>query len=178
MRTACRLAALLLGMAIAAGAGLAAAELVAGWTGGSELLMARDLWDQTLSGLSWTTTWLVWACVAAIAAGVLLLVLVLVPRRPLVLPLQSDSQAREASIDRRGLQERLRAAVSADGDVASAVVRVRRKAKVRARVWPRADEGQVRDRLRSTLQSDLDRVGLRRKLALKLNVERAKDGRA
>ena len=176
MRTACRLAALLLGLAIAAGAGLAAAELVAGWIGGSELLMARDVWDQTLSGLSWTTTWLVWACVGAIAAGVLLLVLVLVPRRPLVLPLQSDSRAREASIDRRGLQERLRAAVAADGDVASAVVRVRRKVKVRARVASRADEGQVRHRLRSAVQSDLDRVGLRRKPGLKLKVERAKDG--
>lgn len=176
MRTACRLAALLLGLGIAAGAGLAAAELVAGWAGGSELLMARDLWDRTLSGLSWTTTWLIWACLAAIAVGVLLLALVLVPRRPLALPLQSDSRAREASIDRRGLQERLRAAVAADGDVTSTVVRVRRKVKVRARVASRADEGQVRDRLRSTVQSDLDRLGLRRKPGVKLDVERAKDG--
>ncbi|MDP8977794.1 MAG: hypothetical protein M3N17_04325, partial [Actinomycetota bacterium] len=102
MRTACRLVALLVGVAIAVGAGLAAVELVAGWTGRSEVLMARDLWDQTLSGLSWTTVWLVWTCLAAIVLGALLLVLVLFPRRPLALPLRSDSQAREASIDRRG----------------------------------------------------------------------------
>ncbi|MBW3602142.1 MAG: hypothetical protein KY434_05515 [Actinobacteria bacterium] len=177
MRTACRLVALLLGLAIAAGAGLAAVELVAGWTGASEVLMARDLWDQTLGDLSWTTVWLVWACVAAIAAGLLLLVLVLFPRRPLALPLRSDSPGRESAIDRRGLQERLRAAAEADADVASAVARVRRKAKVRAHMALAADEGRVRDRLRSTLRSDVDQVGLQRKLGLKVDVRRAKDGR-
>lgn len=139
--------------------------------------MARDLWDQTLSGLSWTTVWLVWACLAAIVLGVLLLVLVLFPRRPLALPLRSDSQAREASIDRRGLQERLRATAAADGDVASAAVGVRRRAKVRAQVAPAADQGGVRDRLRSTLRSDLDQIGLRRNPKIKVDVRRAKDGR-
>jgi hypothetical protein len=175
MRTANRLLSFLVGIAVAGAGALAVAEIVASLLGRSLLLVPWDQWDAPLRELAWDDPVVSFVSAGLITAGVLLLIVQLTPRRPLALPLRTDPDNAQASIDRRGLGERLRRAAVADPDVLSAKVRIRRKAKVTAQVPPDTNKRETRARVRESVRGAIAELGLHKRLRSKVKLATAKE---
>lgn len=171
MRTLNRLLALVAGLALAAAAFVAIVEMVGALTGSGDVLVPRQQWATALRQLQWDDPVLIAVAIATIVVGLALLTVALFPSRPEQLPLRGHDDA-AASIDRRGLQERLRRAVVRDEDVMSASVGIRRRAKVRATVPPDADRQACRRRVRTAVETAANDVGLARPLRVHVNVTR------
>ena len=114
----------------------------------------------------------VWSAIL-MAIGALVLILELKPRRVTRLPLQSDDDATDAAVTRRGLAGMLRAAATGVDGISSATVRVRRRrarvtAASAARSRPAATA--LTEPVTQALRSRLDSLDLRRPPRLKVHV--------
>lgn len=170
-----RLLAFVVGVALAGAAALAVAEIVVALLGFAPLVIPRSNWHQTMGSLRWDEGVLIAVAVGMVVVGIALVLAQLVPRRPRELSLAATDSAREAHIDRRGLQHRLRSVATEDPDVVDARVRIRRKAKVRADVLARSDRGDAKRRLGDALSGQLASVGLQRPPRVAVQLRRGKE---
>lgn len=174
MRIVNRLLAFVVGLALAAAAVIAIVEIVVALSGRPPVLVARNRVASELGRLQWDDPRVVAVAVGMIVVGLLLLLVQLIPRRPIQLPLQGQP-GRSAAIDRRGLQERLRHVALRDRDVVAAAVRVRRRAKLRVSVPGDADRRDARRRVHERVTDAVGQLGLRRPLKVKVAVVEARE---
>lgn len=171
MRIINRLLAFVLGVALVTVVGVALVEVAWAVSGRGPVVVPWQRWQAALVRRRWDDPELVAIAVGLVLVGLVLLIIELVPRRPLQLPLQSP-QSRRVSIDRRGLQERLRRVVLGDTDVIAASVRVRRRAKVRAHVHADTDRRACRARLQASVTGAVDQLGLAERLRTQIALSR------
>lgn len=176
MRVVNRVLALLVGLAVVAVAAIALGEVAVGLLGRDALLIPRAAWARSMTELRWNDPGLVGAGTIALVIGVALLVVELWPRRPLELPVRDHVAGRSMSIDRRGLQQRLRRVIEQDADVVNALVQVRRSAHVRVLVPPGVDRRQVRTRITERLRAAVDGLELAAPLPVQVRVDRVRGG--
>ncbi len=168
-----RLLALVFGLALAAAAGVAIIEMVTALTGNAGIV-PREQWASALAELRWDDPTLVGVAIGLVLIGLALLSGELTPARPGQFALQGATDA-AASIDRRGLQERLRHVALRDADVVAADVRIRRRAKVRASVPPDTDRRACRQRVLDATTSAIDELGLIRPPTVRAEIVRARE---
>lgn len=174
MRVTNRVLSFVFGTVLAGAAGLAAAEMVAGFFNAGPLLVPVDDWGARAQAAAWGDVAVIVTCVGMVLVGLLILAAVITPRRPVQLAMR-DHDDHKASIDRRGLEHRLRSVALRDGDVVAAKVHIRRRVKVHAQVPPDTDERQVRQRLRQSVRTAVDELDLQRRLGSKVKVGEAKE---
>ncbi|MGI8875818.1 MAG: DUF6286 domain-containing protein, partial [Egibacteraceae bacterium] len=100
----------------------------------------------------------------------------LAPRPPDALGLDGSDGDHVASVDRHGLENRIRRAVETDADVTRCRVRVGRT-RAEARVvtpWD-VDGGQVRERATQAMTAALETIGLDRDLRTRVRVDRERE---
>jgi hypothetical protein len=173
MRIVNRLLALVVGLALAAAAAVAIIEMVTALTGNAAIV-PRERWASVLAELRWDDPTLVAAATGLVLAGLVLLGVELTPARPRQFALRGSIDA-AASIDRRGLQERLRHVALRDADVVAADVRIRRRAKVRASVPPDTDRRACRQRVLDATTSAIDELGLTRPPTVRAQIVKARE---
>lgn len=159
MRVMNRLLALVLGAVLAAAAAAVLVDAVAVLAGRGAIVSGRQSWPAALLRASWSDPALLVIAVGFIVVGALLLAAGLVPQRPLVLPLRRPPHA-AASIDRRGLEERLRHTALRDPDIVAATVGVRRAITVSAEVAGGTDRRRCRERLERAITSAVEQMDL------------------
>nr|WP_221332979.1 DUF6286 domain-containing protein [Nocardia transvalensis] len=144
-------------MALLAVCVVVALSLVHKLTGARQIVSYDGVADR-LHTLTWGSSWVAVAGVAAGAAGLALLALAILPGRPVVVPLAADDEI-TAGVLRRGLRHALRdAAQSVDG-VSSARIRLRRRTvRVTART-ARAHPADLPDLIRTATDERLTRIG-------------------
>ena len=168
----------LLGLALAAGAVILAAETIAAAVGQPPLLLDRSLIDSRLAELSWTDIVVDIALAVLIGLGVLLLLLGLIPRPRDTLPLRAG-QGREAEIERKPLASLLAARAQNDREVLRASAKVTpRAAAVSAQAIPGADTRAVRDRLTRMVNESIEPLQLARPVRAKVSVSRSRERQA
>jgi hypothetical protein len=162
VRSLDRLLALVAGLALAAVGGLVAAEAVLLEAGRPPWLIPRHRWDHNLRTLAWDDNSIRTASIILLAAGAVLLLAQLIPRRPLRFPLKGRPGL-TVWLSRRGLQRRLERAVTQDLDVESSRARVgRRRTRVDVRTVQRADRQALAHRLDDRGRRSLERLALLR----------------
>jgi uncharacterized protein DUF6286 len=173
MRLLNRPLAFILAAALIAASVVIIAEVIGFAAHRSPLLVHWTTWYHWAKNTRWDALVVrVWSAVL-IAAGLLILILELKPRRVTRLPLRSGDEATDAAVTRRGLAGMLRAAATGVDGVSSATVKVRRRrasvtaaSAARGRAAATALTGPVTQALRSRLDS----LGLRRPPRLKVHV--------
>lgn len=172
-----RLLGVLLGLAVAAAGIILLLETAWAIAGQPPLLVDRDRVAQALGSeqLTWGSTLVTSILVGLVLAGLLLLVLQLVPRQPAALAVEGGD-GRSASVDRKALAGQLRAAVAEDREVLRARSTVtKRKATVRARSVPGAETAAVRSRLEETVGSTLASLQLDQRVRPVVSVARSRE---
>lgn len=170
MRVVNRLLAFMLGAALAVASAIALVEMVAGLMNRGPVVIARSQLVGTLGRVRWDDPLMVAVAVTLVVLGILLLVAAFMPARPEQLPLRRPPGA-AASIDRRGLQERLRTIALRDPDIAGATVRVGRVIKVTAAAIQGTDRQACHDRLQKSIGGAVDELELARPRPLRTKVE-------
>ncbi|MCI3948350.1 MAG: hypothetical protein K0R11_284 [Acidimicrobiales bacterium] len=171
MRTVTRLVSALLALALLVGGLLAALEIAAAGLGREDHLVVpwRD-WRQDLLDTPWEDFTVRVVLAALLAAGVLLLFLLLARRRPTAVPLADRVAGSAADLDRSGLERFLAARVSRVDGVGGANVKVRGgKARVTA-VTPARDTAPVESSLRGAADAALGELGLASSLPVRVSV--------
>ncbi len=169
MRTASRLLAFLLGLAVVAIGALVAIESSLLATSHDSWLVPRGKWNAELLRLHWDDTSVTVACVLLALLGTGLLLLQVLPRPPVRLKVEGTPHGREVWISRRGLEGQLARLADQDPDVLAPTVRLtKRTAKVRAGFPTHAKPNEVGARLRAMADGRLAQAELER--PLKVNV--------
>ncbi len=115
MRTVNRIVAALVALAFLVGGVLVAVEIVLGLAGRDPWIIPWDAWYRDARQHDWATASVRWLFAAIGAAGVALVGLQIVPRRPATLPFRSDNDG-ELVIGRKSVESTLaRAATRIDG---------------------------------------------------------------
>ncbi|MDQ2725049.1 MAG: DUF6286 domain-containing protein [Actinomycetota bacterium] len=168
MRRLDRAVALVVGMAIAAAAVLAGIEIMALILGNPPLIIPRSSWDHGLRGSQWGSSGIELASGVVAAVGVALILLQIIPRRPVRLPLRSRPQQR-VWVSRKGLSRRLAHDVNELDDIDQSKVRVGRN-RVRTKVVaaPGADRAAAVDQVRTVIEGTLGRIGIVRPLRVRI----------
>ncbi|CAN5852490.1 hypothetical protein BH23ACT10_BH23ACT10_36050 [soil metagenome] len=166
--------AFVIGTAVAVVAAVSVIEMVAALTGNASVVVSRQRVASTLEQVRWDDLVLIGVAIAVIVVGLALLLLEVIPPRPEQLALHGPTAA-AASVDRRGLQERLRLATLRDDDVARATVAIRRRAKVRAFVVSDVDRRACRKRIHAAVTDAVADIGLARSLRVRVDVSRARE---
>lgn len=173
MRLLNRPLAFILAAALIAASVVIIAEVIGFAAHRSPLLVHWTTWYHWAKNTRWDALVVrVWSAVL-IAAGLLILILELKPRRVTRLPLRSGDEATDAAITRRGLAGMLRAAATGIDGVSSATVKVRRRrASVTAAsaARGRATATTLTGPVTQALRSRLDSLGLRHPPRLKVHV--------
>jgi hypothetical protein len=170
-----RFLALLLALALGAVAVLVIVEAIGVRAGESPVVLPLDVWERELTDGAWsrwsTDEWAI-ASGVALAVGVLLLVLQLIPHRSTVLDRQHEDGAPVVRFGRFGLQDRLRDLAIEDPAVLGAAVRVsKRRVEVTARVPSAGDREAARRSVRESVGAELDRLRLAERPKLKVHAE-------
>ncbi len=174
MRPLNRVLAFLLGLALAGFGIIVAVETTLLLSGRSPWLVPRQRWDRNLAEQDWDHPTLVLVLSIVLAAGVVLLVAQLVPRRPRRLPVRTDHDDRQLSISRRGLEGQLARVTRRDQDILDARVRVnRRRARLKAVFADASHESEVGVRIRERAREQLERLELVRPLEVKVRLRPA-----
>lgn len=165
-----RLLAFILGLALAVASAVALVETIVALTGADAVVIPREQWIRTVSQLRWDDPAVVGVGVVLLLTGLLLLATALVPPRPQELALRG-AQDSATSIDRRGLQDRLRDAALRDPDVTDASVRIRRAITVKAMVSRGTDRRACRDRVQRSIATSIDDLDLQQRPKVRAKVE-------
>ncbi|MGI8938172.1 MAG: DUF6286 domain-containing protein [Iamia sp.] len=175
MRALDRLLALLGGLALAGLGALVAIEAGLRAADRDALVIPRRRWDRSLSDLEWTSSTLELVAIITIAAGAILLLLQVAPRRPRRLALESID-GRAAWITPAGVRRVVeRAVLDAHDDVADARAQVqRRRVRVKATVVASADDGAP-SRIGPTVAAALDALEVERNLRVRVRIDRNQD---
>jgi hypothetical protein len=153
-----RLLALVLGIAVAGVAVVTGIEIVALASGSSAVLIPRHSWDHGLHRLRWASAGAGVASGIVATVGVVLLLVQIIPRRPVRLPLRSLAGER-VFLSRRGLARRLSLDVADLDEVSAVKVRVTARAvRATAALAAGIDRKAGADAVRQTLQATLDHV--------------------
>lgn len=177
MRLVNRLLGLLLGLGLAALGGLILIESIAFLLGNPPWLVPLQQWAAVVDDLTWDDRGMVIALVVMLVVGALLLVAELAPRTPSSLELDGSTPQRAVSIDRRGLERRLRTAALRHPHVDDAHVKVRqRRIQVRAGVPWDSETSQVRAEVASALDETVQAIGLQQRPRTSVRVDRERGG--
>lgn len=170
-----RLLGLILGLALAWAGLLILIEAARAALGEQPWLVDVSAWNQALGDLAWNDPVLLLVLAGTVLLGLILLIMELKPRRPGHFVMQDQRDDRNTTVDRRGLEDRLRRRVVDDEDVVDANVRVgRRRARVTASVPPDTSPRSVRERLESKVRAALDELSLRARLRPAVKVQRTR----
>lgn len=169
MRTIDRLLALVLGLAVAAAGVILVAEVVLAVAGQPSWLVDRTALT-AVTASEYSDPLLVTSSAVAVAVGLLLVILQMVPRRPRRLELANEQTP--MTVDRTGLQDLLRQTVESDPRVQDSSVRIRRRAHVRARVAEDVDPQQAQADLERQATVALEALRLQQPLRTKMTVTR------
>lgn len=174
-----RFLALVLALALGATAVLVIVEAVGVRVGESPVLLPIDEWEQRLAGGNWSNwdadAWAI-ASGSALAVGVLLVILQLVPhRKPTVDRAHGDGE-RRVRFGRGGLNERWKdIIVDQDGVLGGKAKVARRKATVTARIPDGGDGNAAKDAVRAALGEDLDRLRLAKRPKVRVDATETDD---
>jgi Family of unknown function (DUF6286) len=115
VRTVNRIVAAVLALGLLVGGVLLTVEIILGLAGRDPWIIPWDTWYREARQNAWSATSVRWLFYGLGAAGVVLLALQLLPRRPTTLPVASDSDA-DVVVVRKNLESTLaRAATRIDG---------------------------------------------------------------
>lgn len=172
MRAVDRFLALVLALALAAAGGLLAVEAALLAAGDDAWLVPRARWERSLGELAWDDGAVQVAAGTAVAVGVVVVALQLLPRRPRRIRLAGDP-GRDVWLSREGLQRRVaRAVVDAHDEVVGARVRARRRrVAVRGTVVASSDRGTPA-RVHATATEAVAALGPERAPAVKVRLVR------
>ena len=171
MRTVTRLVSALLALALLVGGLLAALEIAAAGLGREDHLVVpwRD-WRQDLLDTPWEDYVVRVVLAGLLAAGLLLLFLLLARRRPTAVRLVDRADGATADLDRGGLERHLAACMDRVEGVSTVGVRVRGgKARISA-VTPARDTAPVESSLRGAADRALGQLGLATSLPVRVSV--------
>lgn len=172
MRPVNRILALLLGLALAAGAVIVAVEASLLLAERPPWIVPRGDWNQDLLDLRWDDDVITVVCIIALVAGLLLLLAQVWPRRARRLPVRTTRPGRTAWILRRGLESHLARIAGQDAEVEGSRVRVsRRRARVRATYPTTAEPDRVGSRVREVVTGRLGQLELDRPLRVKVRLK-------
>lgn len=175
MRTAARLLALALGLALAAGAVFVALEAVLLYRGQDALLVPRTRWNRSLASLQWSDGGLRTVAIVLLAVGALLVLMQLVPRRVLRLRVRSAAD-RPTWVSKRSVRRLLVHTAEVDGDVIEASAKLHRRRGVVAATTARSiDDDDLRRRLAGAVQGSLETIDLDRLVRTTVQIGTAKD---
>jgi hypothetical protein len=173
MRVVNRPLAFILAAALAAAAVFVIIEVIAAAVNHGPLVVPWTTWYRWASRTRWDQLVIqVWSAIL-IAIGAVILAIELKPHRVTRLSLQSQHDATDAGVTRRGLAKTLRAAATGiDGVSAAAVTVGRRRARVTATAAARGRTAAeaLRAPVTRTLQERLDDMGLRHPPSLTVRV--------
>ncbi|CAN5332967.1 MAG: hypothetical protein H0V93_02545 [Euzebyales bacterium] len=171
-----RLVGAVVGLTLAAAGIVVVVEAVRFLTGGAPVLIPVEDWAAGLERARWADTTTVLVLVVVGLVGLLFVIAELAPRRPVALGLAGSDGDHAASVDRQGLESRIRRAVETDADVARCRVRVgRRRAEARVVTPWDVDGGQVRERATQAMTAALETIGLDRDLRTRVRVDRERE---
>lgn len=156
-----RLLGLIMGLALLAAGVIVTAETALSLSGRAPWLIDRAELSRELARLTWSDPRVLPVSIALLAAGVVLVIAQLKPRRPATLPLRESTEQRRARIERRSVETRLAWVARNDDEVAAARARVgRRRAKIKTTTVEGAEPLSVQDRIGMALINELKRLGL------------------
>jgi hypothetical protein len=124
VRVLSRLIALAVALALVVGGVVVAVEIAIADFRSEPWLIPYDEWYQSARVNAWSSPTTRRLALALTAAGLLLLLLHLVRRRPMVLPMEAGGSLHHADLNRRGVERSLVRAVSRVDGVASAKARI------------------------------------------------------
>ena len=172
MRIVDRVVAGVVALALLAGGIVLVLELALQGLGRSEpWVLPWDAWHREATTTSWSDPSVRVICMALVAAGLALLVLQLVRRKPAAVELQDGDGPVEVDFDRRGLEKWLEARLRRVDGVASTRVRVRRRKLLVHAESVSSDAPVVERRLRQAAEAEVAELRLARRPTLKLDVE-------
>jgi len=168
MRSAARLLAALVALALVAAGVVAVVEVVAAALGADPLLVPRDGWAADGRSTEWADRGVRYFFIIVGAVGVVLAAVALVRRPPRRLAVPAPSGLEDVTIRRRGLERSLqRTAESIDG-VRQASVRIKRT-QVRIRIGThRRDANGLPEAVQEAVTSRLGGIGVAEPLAVKV----------
>ncbi|MDP8992854.1 MAG: DUF6286 domain-containing protein [Actinomycetota bacterium] len=160
MRILGRLVALAVSLGLVVGGALVAVEIVVAELGAGPWVIPYDRWYLSARKNAWSSASARTLFLAMAGAGLVLLVLQVVKRRPRSLPLEAGGAQHTAAVRRRGLERSLVRAVTRVDGVATAKARVSEK---RARVTASSNR-----RLPGDLEQRVTEAARQRLAAMKL----------
>lgn len=174
MRLVNRLLALIVSLALIAGAVVVVVDVIAVLTGHRPTAVDWLAAYRWAGHATWDSRQVRLICLLLALVGLVLLGVELKPRRPARLTTHSDNPATDAAYTRRGVTQTVRAAVTdVDGVDDAAVTVRRRRVRVRAKAVARepAPAAALRDSVAQAARSRLDDLQLRRppKLAVRVS---------
>jgi len=173
MRVANRVVAALLALALMVGGLLVAVEIVVAGFDRRPWVLPHDRWYRSARLRSWESAPARWIFIALLAAGLLLLFLQLVRRRPTVLPLTDG--AVPADLGRRSLERSLaRTASDLDGVAAARVKIGEARAEVVA-TTNRRQAGDLQARVAEAIEGRVQSLGLARPPGVRVKVHTRTD---
>ena len=173
MRLLSRAVSAVLALALLAGGVVIAVEIVVAAFGRDPWVLPHDRWYRSTREHSWDDAATRWSCIGLVAAGLLLLILQVLRRRPVSLPLAAG--ATTADIGRRSLERSLaRVATGVDG-VAKARVRLSADRADVVAISNRRLVDEVRPRVSDALERRVRSLGLARAPQVKVDVQ-GRDG--
>ena len=177
MRVVNRVLAAVLALTVLAGGVLVAVEIVVAAFGRDPWVVPHDRWYRSVLENSWDDDATRWVCIGLVVAGLVLLALQLMSRRPLALPLAAPPAAGGAPADvgRRSMERSLvRAAGAVDG-VSRAKVRVSADRAEVVASTNRRQADELRPRLAQAVEGRVRALGLARTPQVKIKVEGGSD---
>jgi hypothetical protein len=169
-----RLLALIVALALIALAVVVIVEVIAKLVGAGPVLVDWPATYAWVQRSTWNDTVVRGVSLLLVLAGLALVIGELWPSRVRRLPVDSPDPATDAAITRRGLARDVTAAVSeVDGVTPARVTVGRRRVTVRAAARSAdTDPGTLRDAVTTSVRNRLDRLHLRRRPRLAVNVSR------
>lgn len=176
MRVVNRIVSALVALALLVGGLLVALEIAAAGIGRSEpVVLPWDDWRTSALDTPWEDANLRLLFIVLAVVGLLLLAFQLVRRRPIAIPMQTDTPGAEADLDRHGLERWLTSKVERVAGVAGARVSVTNtSARVRAET-PGRETGAVQQGVAAAANSALSELRLARSLPVKVSVTSRRD---
>lgn len=175
MRITNRIIGAVLGILLAVLGALVLAEAVVALLGREPLVVDRTTVLATVRELSWSSPGVLLTAIALLVAGVVLLVIQLVPRWPEELTIASTDD-RLVLVDRRAVAARLADEAALDPQVRDSEARVRRhSARVRVLADPGTDTSRLRQRVTDDTGALVERLDLRKPLKTKVKISQARE---
>ena len=175
MRAVDRILGAVLALALIVVGVVAAVEILVAGLGGSSWIVPHERWAESARTTRWSDADLRLAFAGLIAAGILLLVLQAVRRRPEALPLAAGGPDVASEVDRRGLEQWLAEQAEGVEGVAHARARVRARAAVVEAASVGRDTAPVEEGVRQVSASSLESLGLERMPRLRVKVRSSKE---